>query len=54
MKQFLYTGIVHISLLCSLASAQNRTEIFADTKDNDTLQKLVTIFMDQLKKSFAG
>jgi hypothetical protein len=35
----------------TLLPEQNKIEIFADVKDNDTLQKLVTIFTDQLKKS---
>jgi hypothetical protein len=34
-----------------LATAQNKIEIFADVQGNDTLQKLITGFTNQLKKS---
>jgi hypothetical protein len=52
IRHFFYTIIILSSLLCSTAVyAQSSIEIFADVKDNDTLQKLVTIFTDQLKKS---
>jgi Domain of unknown function (DUF4838) len=36
---------------CKQLNAQNRIEIYADTQQNDSLQKLVTVFIDQLKKS---
>ncbi len=42
---------VHISCLRSFTSAQGTVEIFADVKNNDSLQKLVTIFTGQLSKS---
>ena len=51
MKYLLYTICVHMVMQCTFATAQNQIEIFADIKDNDSLQKLVTIFTEQLKKS---
>ncbi len=38
-------------MLPAFVAAQGKVEIFADTKDNDSLQKLVDILKDQLKKS---
>lgn len=38
-------------LFCFPVTAQNKIEIFADTRGNDTLQKLITDFTNQLKKS---
>jgi len=52
VKYFLYilTGFIFWK---APAMAQNNIGIFADVKDNDSLQKLVTIFTEQLKKSLA-
>src|ERR1043165_7247352 len=44
-------GLVGIIGFALLVDAQNSIEIFADTKNNDSLRNLVTIFTDQLKKS---
>ncbi len=47
--------ITYISLFflfsVSAALSQDRVQLFADVKDNDTLQKLITEFSVQLKKS---
>jgi hypothetical protein len=50
-SRFRHFIIVILILFCSNSFAQNNIEIFADVKDNDTLQKLVNIFTGQLKKS---
>lgn len=38
-------------LFCFSVTAQNKVTIFVDVQGNDTLQKLVTVFTSQLKKS---
>jgi hypothetical protein len=51
LQRFFYIVILQLSLFCFFATAQNKIEIFADVRGNDTLQKLVTEFTNQLKKS---
>src|SRR5215831_4377741 len=52
MKHFFSkSSVALLVLLASGAYAQSNIEVFADLKNNDSLQKLVTIFTDELKKS---
>lgn len=49
-----YLYIIICLLFQHLALGQRGVEIFADTLNNDSLQKLVTIFTEQLKRSTGG
>ncbi len=49
-----YFIVVFFVFFCSALFAQREIVIFADVKDNDSLQKLVSIFTVQLKKSITG
>jgi hypothetical protein len=53
IKYLVCTASAQVGLWCIVASAQNKLEIFADVKNNDTLQKLVTLFTEQIGKSVA-
>lgn len=50
MLRILHTILI-ILITTVAASAQARVDIFADTQGNDSLQKLVDIFTDQLKRA---
>jgi hypothetical protein len=54
MKFFVYLVILSCSFWSNAALAQRNINIYADVKNNDTLQKLVTIFTGELKKSSVG
>jgi hypothetical protein len=41
-------------LFCQHLTAQNKLDIFADTQHNDSLKKLVNVFIEELKKSTPG
>src|SRR5215510_13584802 len=50
-KFFSVIGVICFCLLLTPAFSQNNIGIFADVKNNDSLQKFVTTFITQLKKS---
>ncbi len=54
IKRFICIAILQLGLVGFLVIAQNKIEIFADVQGNDTLQKIITDFTNQLKKSQAA
>lgn len=47
----LYIFIIFTGLLYNYSYSQNQVELFADINNNDTLEKLVKVLIEQLKKS---
>ena len=51
IQRLIYIAIIQSGLFGFHVAAQNKIEIFADVQGNDTLQKLISGFTNQLKKS---
>ncbi len=54
IRRSYYTIVILFIFICSESAAQNRVEIFADVKNNDSLQRLIVTFTQQLKKALPG